>query len=151
MNLSLLLLIIFIIVIVLLLKYRTRAEFFITNIAEDTINNNSWRKVLNTSNNMQLVAMSVPPAEELGWEVHNNDQLFRIERGNGEIRIGNAKKYKSNPLTDDTLAIVPSGNYHNIINTGNTPLKFYTVYSPPHHPANTEDFTHKDEITRENL
>ena len=29
--------------------------------------------------------------------------------------------------------VVPAGATHNIVNTGNTPLKLYTLYSPPNH------------------
>ena len=32
---------------------------------------------------------------------------------------------------------VPAGTWHNIKNIGNTPLKLYSVYAPPHHTFGT--------------
>jgi len=29
--------------------------------------------------------------------------------------------------------IVPTGARHNIVNTGNVPMRLYTLYSPPNH------------------
>ena len=34
---------------------------FYTNLEKDTLNNNNYRKVINTSNNIQLVLMSLKP------------------------------------------------------------------------------------------
>ena len=116
-----------------------------TNIEQDTINNDNWRNVVATSDNMQVALMSVPPGEELGAETHpQNDQFFRIERGNGKLvtDIGTAL------LSDGSTAIVPRGVKHNLINTGAAPLKLYTLYSPPHHKPHTWDRTHADEIAR---
>ena len=58
-----------------------------TNIEKDTIDNNNFRKVLYTSKHIQLVLMTLQPGEEIGEEVHDeNDQFFRIESGHGKIR-----------------------------------------------------------------
>jgi len=37
------------------------------------------------------------------------------------------------PVKSGFAIVVPMGANHNIINTGTTPLKLYTVYSPPNH------------------
>lgn len=120
------------------------------NIEEETLKNKFWRKVLNTGPNIQTVVMSVPKGQELGWEVHkDSDQFFRIEKGSGVIMTRKKNVKKTEILSDGIAAVVPKGTWHNIINTGKGPLKFYTIYSPPHHPPNTIDKTHKDELKRE--
>ena len=43
---------------------------FHINIEKDTIENNNYRKVLYTGQNLQLVLMSLKPNEEIGMEVH---------------------------------------------------------------------------------
>jgi len=104
---------------------------FNTNIEKDTLENNNFRKVLYTAKHSQLVLMSLPPKEEIGMEVHtDNDQFFRFEKGQGKCII-DENEYA---LTDGSCIIVPSGAQHNIINTSETePLKLYTIYSPAHH------------------
>lgn len=61
-----------------------------TNIEEDTVKNKKWRKVIYTGKHIQVVLMSVPPGEELGWEIHDDpetDQFFRVEKGRGEVLV----------------------------------------------------------------
>ncbi|MFH0770268.1 MAG: cupin domain-containing protein, partial [Candidatus Peregrinibacteria bacterium] len=79
----------------------------------------------------QLVLMSLKPHEEIGMEVHpENDQFFRFEKGQGTCIIdGNSYE-----LRDGSVIVVPAGAEHNIINTSATEdLKLYTIYSPAHH------------------
>jgi mannose-6-phosphate isomerase-like protein (cupin superfamily) len=107
---------------------------FHTNIEKDTLENINYRKVINTSNNIQLVLMSLKPNEEIGKEVHNNiDQFFRIEQGTAKVIVNNQEII----LKDGSALVVPKGTIHNIINIGNNDLKLYTIYSPPNHPKNT--------------
>jgi len=147
-----------IVFLLVLYKYRHSAviapkESWSINIHQESLDNNNWRKVLYTSDNLQVVAMSVPVGEELGWEVHSdNDQLFRVVQGDGLLEVRGSKKpddVKTTALKDDIVAIVPHGNHHNLKNVGSQPLKFYTVYGPPHHNPGTIDATHAAEIARE--
>ena len=104
---------------------------FNANIETETLENTNFRKVLYTSKHSQLVLMSLRPMEEIGMEVHpDNDQFFRFEKGTGKCIIdGN-----SYDLADGSVIIVPAGAQHNIINTSATDdLKLYTIYSPAHH------------------
>lgn len=104
---------------------------FVTNIEKDTLDNSNFRKVLYSSAHSQLVLMSLQPNEEIGMEVHpDNDQFFRFEAGEGKVVIdGNEYRVK-----DGTAVIVPSGAQHNVINTSDAKeLKMYTIYSPAHH------------------
>lgn len=104
---------------------------FHTNIEEATLENGNYRKVLYTSKYSQLVLMSLKPGEEIGMEVHEeNDQFFRFEAGQGKCII-DGNEYE---LSDGVAVVVPAGAQHNIINTSDTEeLKLYTIYSPAHH------------------
>ncbi len=104
---------------------------YVINIEKDTMENNNFRKVLYTGHHSQLVLMSLAPKEEIGSEVHEeNDQFFRFERGQGKCVI-DGNEYE---LRDGVAVIVPAGAQHNIINTSDTEeLKLYTIYSPAHH------------------
>lgn len=103
---------------------------YYTNIEKLTLENNAFREVLYTSGHMQLVAMSLLPGEAIGEEIHTeNDQFFRFEQGAGKCII-DGNEYQ---VADGDVIIIPSGAKHNVINTGNIPLKMYTIYAPPHH------------------
>lgn len=101
------------------------------NIEQAATENENFRQVLYTAKHCQLVLMSLRPSEEIGMEVHpDNDQFFRIESGQGKCIIDN-NEYE---LKDGTAIIVPAGADHNIINESETDaMKLYTIYSPAHH------------------
>ena len=104
---------------------------FNTNIEQETTTNTNFREVLYTGKNSQLVLMSLKPNEEIGMEVHpENDQFFRFEKGHGKVIIdGNEYTVK-----DGSAIVVPAGAQHNVINTSaEEDLKLYTIYSPAHH------------------
>lgn len=107
------------------------------HLEEDVKQNSNFRKVLYTGHHSQLVLMSLLPGEDIGEEIHpENDQFFRFDQGTGKVIIdGNEYEVK-----DGDAVLVPAGAKHNVINTGSEPLRFYTIYSPPHH---------KDAIVRE--
>jgi mannose-6-phosphate isomerase-like protein (cupin superfamily) len=101
------------------------------NIEKLTLENNNFRQVLYTGKYSQLVAMSLLPNEEIGLEVHEeNDQFFRFEKGEGKVLI-DGNEYV---VGDGDVIIVPAGAEHNVINTSSDEsLKLYTIYSPAHH------------------
>jgi mannose-6-phosphate isomerase-like protein (cupin superfamily) len=100
------------------------------NIEKRTIANDDFRHVLYTGHNLQLVLMTLQPGEEIGSEVHEDrDQFFRIEEGTGVVDIDGA----ANEVEDDFAVIVPAGARHNVRNTGEKPLRLYTIYAPPEH------------------
>lgn len=111
---------------------------YVDDIDQATVANEDFRRVLYTGKNLQLVLMTLQPGEEIGEEVHDDrDQFFRIEEGSGEVRIDG----KANPVEDDFAVIVPAGARHNVVNTGDRPLRLYTIYGPPEHKDGT---VHKD-------
>lgn len=111
---------------------------FNANIEKDTVENSNFRKVLYTGKHSQLVLMSLKPGEDIGMEIHSeNDQFFRFEQGEGKCVI-DGNEYT---VADGSAIVVPAGAEHNIINTSDSEdLKLYTIYSPAHH---------KDAIVRE--
>jgi mannose-6-phosphate isomerase-like protein (cupin superfamily) len=107
---------------------------FADNIETRTEENSDFRRVLYTGKHMQLVLMSLKPGEDIGEEVHQDaDQFFRVEEGQGEVWIDGAKTN----IKSEFAVIVPAGARHNVINTGNTPLRMYTIYAEPHHRDGT--------------
>ena len=104
---------------------------FNANIEKDTLENKNFRKVLYTGKHSQLVLMSLLPKEEIGMEVHNdNDQFFRFEAGQGKVII-DGNEYE---VGNGTAIVVPAGAEHNVINMSDSEdLKLYTIYSPAHH------------------
>ncbi len=107
---------------------------YVGNIEQETLENENFRKVLFTAKNSQLVVMSLLPGEEIGEEVHEVDQFFRIDAGEGKIIMDGQEA----DLKDGFAAIVPAGTKHNVINTSLTdPLKLYTLYMPPQHKDGT--------------
>jgi mannose-6-phosphate isomerase-like protein (cupin superfamily) len=100
------------------------------NIETLTTDNSDFRRVLYTGKQLQLVLMTLPPGCDIGSEVHEDrDQFFRFEDGAGEVDIDD-NTYK---VEDGTGIIVPAGARHNVRNTGDRPLKLYTIYGPPEH------------------
>ena len=102
---------------------------FVQDIEALAIKNENFRQVLYTARNCQLVLMALKPGEEIGAEVHKLDQFFRVEEGSGEAVLDGVRS----PIQSGFAVVVPAGANHNIINTGNVPLKLYTLYSPPNH------------------
>ena len=100
------------------------------NIETQTTGNSDFRRVLYTGKNLQLVLMTLQPGEEIGSEVHDDrDQFFRFEEGNGKVDIDD----NCYAVEDGSGVIVPAGARHNVRNTGDGPLKLYTLYGPPEH------------------
>ena len=112
------------------------------NIEKLTLENDKFRKVIYTGKNCQLVLMSLVPNEDIGMEVHSeNDQFFRFESGTGKVII-DGNEYD---VEDGSAIVVPAGAEHNIINTSSSEaLKMYTIYSPPHHKEGIERQTKEE-------
>ena len=111
---------------------------FVDDIEVRTESNRDFRRVLYTGPHLQLVVMSLEPGEEIGEETHEDtDQFFRLEAGEGEVEIdGRVTK-----IEGDFGIVVPAGARHNVRNTGQEPLKLYTIYAPPHHADGTVQHT----------
>jgi mannose-6-phosphate isomerase-like protein (cupin superfamily) len=113
---------------------------FVVNINEASKQNNTFRTALWTGNHLQVTLMSINVGDDIGLEVHPTvDQFIRIEEGQGLVKMGSSKDrldFRAK-VYDDFAIMIPAGTWHNIINTGNKPLKVYSIYAPPHHPHGT--------------
>ena len=100
------------------------------DIEGQTTGNDDFRRVLYTGGHLQLVLMSLPPGCDIGSEIHKDrDQFFRFEAGRGQVDIDD----NTYDVVDGSGVIVPAGARHNVRNTGDGPLKLYTLYGPPEH------------------
>ena len=96
--------------------------------------NSDFRREVVSGSHSQVVLMSIDAGGEIGEEVHDDvDQVLVFVDGQGEAVLGG----KSLPVSEGRLVFVPAGTLHNFVNTGAGPLKLYTVYAPPEHPAGT--------------
>lgn len=117
------------------------------NIEAATTENATFRTVLFTGKHMQLTVMSIGPGEEIGLEMHGElDQFLRVEAGRAKVVLGATKENldETLELADDWAVIVPAGTWHNVINTGSSALKLYSIYTPPEHPPGTVHTTKAD-------
>lgn len=116
---------------------------YIGPIEQLTTENDKFWSVLYTAKFSQLVLMTLNPGEEIGDEVHEGDQFFRFEHGQGRVVIDGV----SHDVTDGDAVIVPAGARHNIINaSASDTLKLYTLYSPPHHRDQVQHQTKADAL-----
>lgn len=127
--------------------YNNLMKGYKNNIEKLTEENDSFRKVLYTGKQSQLVLMSLNPGEDIGEEIHEeNDQFFRFEAGTGKVVI-DGNKYE---VGDGDAVVVPKGASHNVINTSETEkLKMYTIYSPAHHKDGIERATKQEAMDNE--
>ena len=113
---------------------------WVDDIDRATVENETFRTVLFTGQHLQLTVMRLAPGEDIGREVHpDNDQFLRIEQGEGRVEFGSTPDGvdETHEIHDDFAVIVPAGTWHNVVNTGSGDLKLYSIYAPPHHPPGT--------------
>ncbi|MFS0782199.1 cupin domain-containing protein [Bacillus sp. 1P06AnD] len=125
---------------------------YVVNINEATKQNNTYRTAIWTGEHLQVTLMSLKIGEDIGLEIHPNvDQFLRIEQGQGVVQMGKTKNnlnYVQN-VYDDFAIMIPAGTWHNVTNTGNTPLKLYSIYAPKQHPFGTVHETKADALATE--
>ena len=119
---------------------------YITDIENDTLENNDFRRVLYTGKNTQLVLMSLRPKEEIGEETHTLDQFIRVEAGDGVAILDGVR----HQISDGTAVVIPAGTKHNVVNESDIEeMKLYTLYSPPEHRDGTIRPTKADALAHE--
>jgi mannose-6-phosphate isomerase-like protein (cupin superfamily) len=122
-------------------------EPFVININEASKENNNFRTAIWTGRHLQVTLMSINVGEDIGLEIHPEiDQFIRIEEGQGIVKMGDRKDRLNfqRKVYDDFAFIIPAGTWHNLINTGNKPIKLYSIYAPPQHPHGTVHKTKAD-------
>lgn len=128
-------------------------EPYVVNIEKATKKNNTYRSALWTGRHLQVTLMSIDVGDDIGLEIHpTDDQFLRIEQGQGIVQMGDFKDKLNyvKRVSDNFAIMVPAGKWHNVTNTGNIPLKLYSIYAPPHHPHGTVHVTKADAIAAEN-
>ncbi|MCC3357907.1 cupin domain-containing protein [Bacillus sp. REN16] len=119
---------------------------YVVNINEATKQNNTYRTAIWTGDHLQVTLMSLHVGEDIGLEMHPHvDQFLRLEQGHGIVQMGNRKDHLDfvREVNDDSAIFIPAGTWHNLTNTGNIPLKLYSIYAPPNHPFGTVHKTKK--------
>lgn len=112
----------------------------VINIEEATEQNTNYRTALWTGQYFQVTLMNIDPGKDIGLEVHpTTDQFIRIEDGQGLVQMGDSQDNLDFEAMafEDYAVMVPAGKWHNITNTGQSPLKVYVIYAPPEHPFGT--------------
>jgi len=120
---------------------------WVGDIERETLKNENFRTVVFTGDRIQLTVMRLAPGEEIGVEMHDHlDQFLRIEQGRGRVTFGPSPDTvdEEHDVEDDWAIVVPGGVWHNVINTGSTDLKLYSLYAPPEHPPDTVHRTKAD-------
>lgn len=127
-------------------------EPFVVDIEKVTKQNENYRTALWTGNNLQVTLMSIVVGGDIGLEVHPDvDQFLRIEDGQGLVQMGDRKDaltFERKVKADDAI-MVPAGVWHNLTNTGNKPLKVYSIYAPPEHAYGTVHETKEQAMSAE--
>ncbi len=113
-------------------EHRVPLVFDLHRLSEE---NDYFRRVVETTNKTQTVLMRIE-APGLQREVHSDsDQSFHVTSGKAEVEMTNVGIYA---LKEGDALTVPAGVQHEVrvANVGG-PVRLWTVYSPPVHPAGT--------------
>jgi mannose-6-phosphate isomerase-like protein (cupin superfamily) len=95
--------------------------------------NEDFRREVRTAEHSQIVLMTIPSGEEIGEEVHEGIDQLLVFLGEAEGVL----EGRSFPVRETQLVVVPAGTRHNFKNTGDEPLRLWTVYAPPEHEPGT--------------
>lgn len=120
---------------------------FVTNLYNQTMQNDDFRKSLWTGCNLQLTLMTIAPHSEIGLEIHReHDQFLYIESGHGTVMMGDCKNCldRQYHLSQGFGIFIPTNTWHNLINVGNCELKLFSIYAPLQHPFGTIHHTKCD-------
>lgn len=113
----------------------------IKDLESKAMENTTFRTVLATSKHTQVVVMDVKPGEDIGKEIHpNEDQVLYLISGRGTVYMDG----KEMDFNKGDCVLVPAGTEHNFTTTGDESMKIITTYSPPHHPDGTVHKTKAD-------
>jgi mannose-6-phosphate isomerase-like protein (cupin superfamily) len=117
------------------------------DIETATRQNDTYRTVVWTGTYLQVTLMSIPVGASIGLEAHpGTDQFLRLDAGHGKAVMGPAEDQLDfeQEVTDGWSILVPAGTWHDVINTGDEPMRLYTVYAPVHHAAGIVQATAAD-------
>ncbi|MGR0319615.1 cupin domain-containing protein [Agromyces sp. ZXT2-3] len=108
------------------------------DIERATTENTAYRVVAWTGTYLQVTLMAIPVGESIGLEAHpETDQFLRLDAGRGRVRMGPSQDELTfeQDVADGWSIQVPAGTWHDVENTGDEPLRLYTIYAPVHHAS----------------
>ena len=103
------------------------------DLESETTANEHYRAVAWTGRYLQVTLMSIPVGESIGLEMHGDtDQFLRLDAGRGQVRMGLEKDELTfvEDVSDGWCVLVPAGTWHDVVNTGDEPMRLYAVYAP---------------------
>lgn len=111
------------------------------NLGEAAAQFDNFRTVLHTTEYVQIVAMTLKPGEDIGAEVHpDNDQVLTFHSGRVRAEVAG----DTAEVGPGHTVVVPAGTEHNFTNIGDAPVRLITLYGPPDHAADTVHATKAD-------
>ena len=122
-------------------------EPLLFNLHHAATMNENFRTTLWTGRDLQLTLMSIPVCGDIGVEMHDDvDQFLRVESGRAKVYMGSCRSdlQEQGCVEGGDAILIPAGTWHNVVNVGRCPLKLYSVYAPPQHPAGTVHRTKED-------
>ncbi|WP_156896497.1 cupin domain-containing protein [Halobacillus kuroshimensis] len=125
---------------------------YVLDIEKATVQNDTFRTAIWTGDDLQVTLMSIGVGDDIGLEIHPDvDQFLRLEQGRGKVQIGPEKDQLTfeREVSDDYAIMIPAGMWHNVTNTGDVPMKLYSIYAPPEHPFGTVHKTKADALAAE--
>ena len=125
---------------------------YVVDIEKLTLGNDRFRVAKWTGSKLQMTVMAIPVGGEVGLERHDDiDQFLRIEAGKARVVMGPEKDKleQSWDAEDDFAIFVPAGTWHNILNSGEEPLKMYSIYASPEHERGTIHNTYEEAMKAE--
>ena len=125
------------------------AEPIVFDIEDVTDRNENFRTAFWTGTHLQMTLMVLQPGEDIGLELHTQtDQFIRVESGEGVVYMGDTEESLDfeQPIKEDFAVFIPAGKWHNLKNTGEEPLKLYSIYAPVEHEHGTIHKTREEGI-----
>jgi mannose-6-phosphate isomerase-like protein (cupin superfamily) len=116
----------------------TGPEHSVFDLETATTTNQNYRTVAWSGTYLQVTLMSIPVGESVGLETHpDTDQFLRLDAGKGRVVMGPTREDLpfSRDVEDGWAIMVPAGTWHDVINTGDEPMRLYAIYAPVHHAA----------------
>ena len=109
---------------------------------DEVLSNDAFRRVLDTTDTEQPVAMSIPTGVDIGWETHDSSQDITVFQGIALVEV-EGDTYVLRPGDEHTI---PADKPHNVTSVGaeGEDLKLLSIYSPPEHKPGTVHETKED-------
>lgn len=122
-------------------------EASVFDLETATTSNQNYRTVAWSGRYLQVTLMSIGVGESVGLEAHpDTDQFLRLDAGSGRVVMGPTQDDLpfSQDVEDGWAIMVPAGTWHDVINTGDEPMRLYAIYAPVHHAAGKVQVTAGD-------